>query len=1262
MKVETVIRDTQWFAGSERSQPDVSVLLYVHGADTRRLARSVESVLAQTLDAVELVVVDDSGAADVAHWLDAARARDPRIAVLRHAQPIGISAVGWIEALTHSRAPRFVIARSGDVFDAGALDALLAYAQGGAGAIPFGYVETLANAELDGAGATYSSSSAGGHSMAVLRTCNFIARHAVLIPRAAVEAIGFVDPHVMLSDAAEWDFWRRLSGRFELRAVDVAVGAADAAPSAGAAHGWALEEWMRTPRNELLLLDHIGDYDIVAPNPTHGPDTRGVCEDLALDFMCKRFGGGSVPAADEGRILIVTAQYDASIALYFDMLPEPWRHRVRVVIHGHNPDFGALAGASVLVLSRAIRSYRPWIDTARKLGVPLYYFIDDNMSVLVESGEAHAGSEDFSAEAMRKDLGQFDGVLLSSRQLAEYFRERDLHPRLLYFPVVCADLEQRRAQLASGRNERNGDELVFAFMGGTHRSQAVWDLILPALAQIAAEGHRIHFVGPDTGSDGMFDDLPPSMRVTLLPWDPGYEFALRRFASLSPDYVLLAPGRTANNRYKTLHPLLTAALVDAVAVLPRTDPYAHIEDGSVALMVDQPFEQGGWYAVLRRIVDARVDVAGIRRSNDAFCAREFSGSANVVALSGIVSAADGVPSWPRQVCRLDAMMHDAKMGGGGARKAGSSAGSLEELHALRHMRRYSWRHRVLSRPSDIWEYCSPAFSALKRDTGKYGWRRRGSTLEFSDSLHMLPHRDYDVVLPAGMLGGLAFAFASDGPGTGQAIVELISPTGERVASAERNLARADLSRPLRFVFDPVRIEASAVWRVRLRCTAAVPVYVYEIINRRGLGMFYGPPSPFMEILPPDPIRKSRSPAAQQSSSGGVAQIDLKFVVEGDIPTNQIIQRLVTEALGAGSEVTRLLLPQFTPEAVTEGALIILSRTASPASLPMLDWMRAHGVPFVYYIDDNFWELKGDSPIAQFYQSASVRKTLERSVEEARHVIVNAPRLGDYIKERHPLSRITQLNAPFDFSLIDDLPAPVKPIGEVRVGFAGSITRADDFVEILPALERVLETFAHVMLVFFGYCPPELVGRERVTFVPHVASYPDFIRMKASYGLDVGLAPMADLAANLYKTNNKYREYGAMRIAGIYTNTSPYTESVTDGVTGMLVEHDAEAWYRALEKLITDEPLRKQIADAAHADVRAHYAQDVVAQQWREFLLKFAQESRAAGVAAKKGYAGEAYIRARRWLGHAHIRASVLRARARAKMVRAAKRFSGERSR
>jgi len=1271
MKVETVIRDTQWFAESNPTTPDVSVLLYVGKRDVQKLARAVESLLQQSLAAIQLIVVDDTCDEQVSTWLDAAQKRIPHMGVLRHASVIGLPALAWIEAIKRARAPWVLLAREVDRFNPDALDELLSEAQRDSASILFGCVEFVEHGD-GGSVEIIEQPVRRAQSMVELRIGNFIARNAVLIPRRAIDFVGFLDPHVVMANCSEWDLWRRISECFEMKPLDLVIGVCevqDAADGVVDMDLWAAEEWMRTARNDRLSLERIGDYDVHAPNPAHCTATREVCEDLASRWLGGSVGQAvtsvAVDAQAEGHLLIVNVQYDASTALYFDMLPPPLAQRLRVVSHKTTSSIEALAGATAVIIVRAVRSCQAWIDNARALRIPVYYFLDDNMPLLAETGEALMVGEDFRRGALREDLNQFDGVLLSSLSLIKYFQQHQLHPRLLHFPVACATQEQIRHRFEALRPPADADELVFAFMGGLHRSKAVWDLILPALAQIASEGQRIHFIAPGMKSDSkLLNDLPTSIRVTLLPWDPGYIFALRRFASLSPQYLLLAPSRTPNNPYKTLHPLLTAHLIDAVAVLPAIDPYLGIDDNSVALIVEQPFQRDGWYRALRRIVDKHVDVESLKQRNGDFCEKEFSGEVNVQVLREVIASSGGMPSWPLKFRRLRALIA-MREGNNLTYRQGSHdlwRRSADELYAMRHMRRYSWRHRILPRPSDLWDSCGNAFQGLQRDALKHGWRRPGGTLEFSDSLHTLPSRDYDVALPAGCLGGIAFALAVDGPPQGNIAVELISSGGETVARATRELSRLDLNQPVRFMFDPVVMPEPAMWRVRLRSRSSVPVYVYEFINRRRLGTFYSPPTPFMELLP------GALPSASSSALGSRSPRDVlrgpllnvKLVIEGDIPTNQIIERLLVEAVGTAGAVEKLLLSEFTPSTLFDGGLVILSRTASPASLPMIEWMSTHNVPFAYYVDDNFWELEGDTPLVRFYKSAPVQHTLNLTIRDAKTVIVNSPRLGEYIKSRYPGARITLLNAPFDFSLVEEGPRPDRPAGEVRIGFAGSVTRADDFIEILPALRYVRDRYRNVTLTFFGYCPPELIDSERVIYVPHVSNYSDFIKLKASHRLDIGLAPMAASSANLYKTNNKYREYGALGIAGVYTNTSPYAECVIDGETGLLVSHSAEAWRDALERLIVDEGLRLRIAAGAYEDVKTNYSQKVVALQWRVFLEGFAREHLTSNPGQAATPAFIARLRARRWLAQTWIRALVRIAGVRRRAHAFARRITGER--
>ncbi|WXK23702.1 glycosyltransferase [Mycetohabitans endofungorum] len=1219
--------------------------------------RSVESVLGQTLADVELIIVDDSGNLDVAAWLRDVQRDDARVAVLSRQQSVGIPALGWSEAAMRARADYFIFARAGDLFEANALKLLAELTRRKSSCVCYGYVESLESGE---GGETRVRSDSRAQPLVTLRVSNFIARHSVIVPRHIVSAIGLPDPHILLSEAADWDYWRRIADHLDLQPVDVCIGLSGGTAAEHpnvALDAWAVEEWMRTPRNARLLPQAIGEYDITTVDSTTGRLTQEVCADLArrsfgqrasLEWQAERIG--AVTQEDDGYVLVVNVQYDASTTLCFDMLPPPLVQRVRVITHGPNISLFELARASALVLIRRLRAFSVWVDVAKTLGIPVYYFLDDNMPYMLEQGEAQILGEDFRLEPLRQDLAGCAGVLLSSMPLVEYFREHSLHPALEHFPVACADQKSVHQRFSTGGITKSDSEITFALTGGLHRSPVTQNVIMPALMRLAGEGRAIHVIAPALGtSSESVNNMPPSMRLTLLPYDYDYAAAMRRFGQLGPHFMVVAPSKTRNNRYKTQHALLTARLLDAVAILPRIEPYHDIEDGSVAMIVDPAFDEEGWYNAFERAVDGAVDMAAIRSRNIAYCAQAFSAKLNAQVLSRCMQAGGGAVTWEEQYRRQQVI---AKTGHLNSTQPGSAQDRVmlrnaEELNEYRRMRRYSWRHRLLARPSDLWNYCGTAYWPLQRDSLDNGWRTKGATLEYSDSLHELPCREYRVRFPECVLEGLAFAVSADCARSGSISVQLIHSSNTTVARVTRELARIDSAEPVRFVFDPIKVTDGEEWRIRVSCRSRAPVYLYEFINRRVLGTLYASPSPFMTLLTTDDERKvqaARSVASLTSVSVNVpgqrGGLNVVFVIDGDIPTNHIIGRLIADAVTADGTLTTLTLPEFKPDALPQGAVIILSRIASSAAVPMLDWLKQQGIPYAYYIDDNFWELSGDHPVAQYYRCAPVRQALDKAIKNATTVIVNAALLGDYIKARYRNAKITFLNPPFDFSLIAPGVPAAKKDGEIRVGFAGSVTRAEDFNAVVPALQRLLDAYSFVNLVFFGYCPPELLEWERVTYVPHVGNYEKFIRLKQTYLLDVGLAPLGTNKANAYKTNNKYREYSALKIAGIYTNASPYQETVVDGETGLLVKHDSDSWLEALRRLVTDEALRMRIAKNAYADVQANYAQTVVVEQWRTFLLDFANRYARLATISHAPATVSAGIALRRWLAHSLLRLSI----------------------
>ncbi len=324
-----------------------------------------------------------------------------------------------------------------------------------------------------------------------------------------------------------------------------------------------------------------------------------------------------------------------------------------------------------------------------------------------------------------------------------------------------------------------------------------------------------------------------------------------------------------------------------------------------------------------------------------------------------------------------------------------------------------------------------------------------------------------------------------------------------------------------------------------------------------------------------------------------ARIDILMVIEGEIATTQLIEQVLAAGAKFGIHVRKKLLSELTLKDFGKRTVPLFVRCGDPSLELWIKSMRRAGYPYLYYIDDNFWKIEGDSLIARYYQHPLVRRSLELAVSNAHCILTNSEVLSEFLLQFN--DRIKTLPAFFDFSLMEN--PPRNSNGEVRIGFAGSPSRAPDLEIIKPLIAPVLANYPEVVFEFAGAMPEGISTGERVRFFPHMSDYAKFIRFKEERNWAIGLAPLVDTESNRCKTNNKYREYSACKIPGIYSSVLPYQTSVVSGINGLLVDNSAGAWISAVDSLLTDEGLRNSIATHAHADVLHRHSVERVAESW-----------------------------------------------------------------
>jgi len=334
------------------------------------------------------------------------------------------------------------------------------------------------------------------------------------------------------------------------------------------------------------------------------------------------------------------------------------------------------------------------------------------------------------------------------------------------------------------------------------------------------------------------------------------------------------------------------------------------------------------------------------------------------------------------------------------------------------------------------------------------------------------------------------------------------------------------------------------------------------------------------------------------------------VLPGIIPST--IMDIIKPMLGletAGHIKFRVKIELYpTISAIKKADLVIFCRNTEPRYRLYLDYALDHDIPFIYDIDDNFFEIPLDTPLGQYHRDPVRIQMLNYYLRSADLVRVYSKPLLERAANLN--SQVQEIVAPLDWSLI--CPPSRQPEDKrLRIIYATSRQRDKLFSIFSQALMQVLHEYPNqTQMYFWGFMPTEFQDMPNVHHLKYMLNYNQFMKKFSSMGFDIGLAPLLGDSFHRSKTNNKFREYGACGIAGIYSNVDVYTDCVQDGETGLLVPDEPEAWYSALVSLIEDEHLRRNIAQAAKAKVQQLYSHERFQEQWWQqiqFVLANARE-------------------------------------------------------
>ena len=166
-----------------------------------------------------------------------------------------------------------------------------------------------------------------------------------------------------------------------------------------------------------------------------------------------------------------------------------------------------------------------------------------------------------------------------------------------------------------------------------------------------------------------------------------------------------------------------------------------------------------------------------------------------------------------------------------------------------------------------------------------------------------------------------------------------------------------------------------------------------------------------------------------------------------------------------------------------------------------------------------------------------------------------------------------------------LPGPrVHADDETVTFFFGALNREDDWAELMPVLNRLLDRFRNRLRFEVIYDQEffNALETDQKRFTPW-CKYEEYQRVL--HGCDIGLLPLSDTEKNRMKSDLKFLEYAGHGVTAV---ASPvvYERTITDGDTG-LIYRSLEEFEAQLMELIEDASLRRRLAASAYEWVGAN---------------------------------------------------------------------------
>ena len=246
-------------------------------------------------------------------------------------------------------------------------------------------------------------------------------------------------------------------------------------------------------------------------------------------------------------------------------------------------------------------------------------------------------------------------------------------------------------------------------------------------------------------------------------------------------------------------------------------------------------------------------------------------------------------------------------------------------------------------------------------------------------------------------------------------------------------------------------------------------------------------------------------------------------------------------------------------------IVLLGRLDSWYEYQLTKQLKTANKYLVYIMDDDLLNIPEELSSATYYAQEKTKRCIKEIVEMSDAILSPSPiLLGKYaISGRKALLIEEPAINPVSYK-------PREPNKMIKIGFAGSIDRTGDIELILKeALFQIKQEFGKQVQFEFVGAIPSFADELGARVISYCDDYDGYRKILNSLEWDIGLAPMPDTPFHACKHYNKFIEYAAAGVVGVFSEVEPYTRLRDKACEITFSKNQPADWISKLRFLIKD---------------------------------------------------------------------------------------------